>query len=115
MRLAVVRNLGSPRTVADVEEFEQEIVDQYALAMAAAGLSDGHVSNTRSAITDFARSLPGPLWSASCDHADRYLAELRQAVRSAITCADYCLTRVGPRKLPLAPPAYCARIYLAGL
>jgi len=90
MRLAVVRNLGTPRTlrtVADIEEFEQEIVDQHALAMAAAGLSDGHVSNTRSAIIDFARSLPGPLWSASCDDADRYLAELRQAGRSLSTRA----------------------------
>jgi len=90
MRLAVVRNLGSPRallTVADVEEFEQEIVDQYALAMAAAGLTDGHVSQTRSAIIDFARSLPGPLWSASCDDADRYLADLRQAGRSVSTRA----------------------------
>jgi integrase/recombinase XerC len=26
-----------------VEDFEQEFVDQYALAMAAAGLSDGHI------------------------------------------------------------------------
>jgi len=29
------------------EDFEQEIVDQYALAMAAAGLSDSHIRNTR--------------------------------------------------------------------
>ena len=44
--LAAVRNIDSPRalrTAEDVEDFEQEIVDQYALAMAAAGLSDGHV------------------------------------------------------------------------
>ncbi len=90
MTLSVVRNLGSPRvlrTAADVEDFEQEIVDQYALAMAASGLSDGHVSNTRSAIIEFARSLPGPLWSASCDDADRYLAELRRAGRSMSTRA----------------------------
>ena len=26
-----------------VEDFEQELVDHYALAMAAAGLSDGHI------------------------------------------------------------------------
>ncbi len=26
-----------------VEDFERELVDQYALAMAAAGLSDGHI------------------------------------------------------------------------
>jgi site-specific recombinase XerD len=90
MRLAAVRNLGSPRvlrTATDVEDFEQEIVDQYALAMAAAGLSDGHVSNTRSVVIEFARSQPGPLWSASCDDADRFLAELRRAGRSVSTRA----------------------------
>lgn len=90
MRLAAVRNLGSPRelrTTQDVEDFEQEIVDQYALAMAGAGLSDGHVSGTRSTIIEFARSLTGPLWSASCDDADRFLAEQRRAGRSVTTRA----------------------------
>ena len=83
--LAVVRNIGSPRALRsaeDVEDFEQEIVDQYALAMAAAGLSDGHVGNTRSVVIEFARSLGGPLWSATCDDADRFLAEQRRAGRS---------------------------------
>ena len=40
MTLAVVRNVGAPRGLRseqDVDDFEQEIVDQYALAMAAAG------------------------------------------------------------------------------
>lgn len=90
MTLAVIRNIGSPRelrTAADVEEFEQEIVDQYALAMAAAGLSDGHVSGTRAAIIDFVRSLPGPLWAASCDDADRYLAGQRRAGQTVSTRA----------------------------
>jgi site-specific recombinase XerD len=90
MTLAVVRNIGSPRalrTAEDVEDFEQEIVDQHALAMAAAGLSDEHVSSTRSVIIEFARSLPGPLWSASCDDADRFLAEQRRAGRSVTTRA----------------------------
>jgi integrase/recombinase XerC len=90
MSLAAVRNIGSPRvlrTAQDVEDFEEEIVDQHALAMAAAGLSDGHVSNTRSAIIEFARSLTGPLWSASCDDADRFLAEQRRAGRAVSTRA----------------------------
>ena len=44
-----------------VEDFEQEIVDQYALAMAAAGLSDGHVGETR-AVIDRVRPLAvGPV------------------------------------------------------
>lgn len=88
--LAVVRNLASGsalRTAQDVEDFEQEILDQYALAMAAAGLSDGHVTSSRATVIDFARSLPGPVWSASCDDADRWLAGLRRAGRSVSTRA----------------------------
>ncbi len=37
-----VANLALSRAKA-VEDFEQELVDQCALAMAAAGLSDGHI------------------------------------------------------------------------
>lgn len=90
MSLAAVRTISSPRalrTAEDVEDFEQEIVDQHALAMAAAGLSDGHVSNTRSAIIEFARSLSGPLWSATCDDADRFLAEQRRLGHAVSTRA----------------------------
>jgi site-specific recombinase XerD len=88
--LAVVRSIGSARplrTDEDIEEFEQEIVDQYALAMAAAGLTDGHIGNSRAAIIDFRRSLSGPLWSATCEDADRYLAELHRIGRSVTTRA----------------------------
>lgn len=91
MSLAVVRNIGSSRalrTTQDVEDFEQEIVDQYALAMAAAGLSDGHVSSARGAVVEFRRSLAEPLWSATCDDADRFLAELRRAGRAVSTRAS---------------------------
>lgn len=90
MSLAVVRSIGSAgplRTDEDVEEFEQEIVDQYALAMSAAGLTDGHIGNARSAIIAFRRSLAGPLWSATCEDADRYFADLRRAGRSVSTRA----------------------------
>jgi integrase/recombinase XerC len=90
LSLAAVRNIGSPRafrTAEDVEDFEQEIIDQHALAMAAAGLSDGHVGNTRSVVIEFARSLPGPVWSATCDDADRFLAGQRQAGLSVSTRA----------------------------
>jgi integrase/recombinase XerC len=90
MRLATVRRIGSPRmlrTVEDVEDVEQEIVDQYALAMTAAGPSDGHVGNCRSVIVEFARSLSGPLWSATCDDADRFLFEQRRVGRSVSTRA----------------------------
>lgn len=90
MRLAVVRHISSAqelRTAEDIEEFEQEVLDQYALAMAAAGLTDGHVGNARAVVIEFMRALPGPLWSASCDDADRFLAEQRRAGRSVSTRA----------------------------
>jgi integrase/recombinase XerC len=98
MSLAVVRSIDSPRalrTPGEVEDFEQELVDQYALAMAAAGLSDGHVSNTRSVIIEFARFLAEPLWSASCDDADRFLAEQRRAGRGVSTRAGKAGTLAG--------------------
>jgi site-specific recombinase XerD len=75
------------RTPDDVQDFEQGIVDQYCLAMAAAGLTDGHVRGTRATIIEFARSLPGPLWAASCDDGDRFLAGLRRAGRASSTRA----------------------------
>lgn len=89
MTLAVVRNLASPRqfrTEQDEEDFEQELVDQYALSMAAAGLSDSHIRSTRAAVIDFARSLDGPLWTAGCGDADRHLDGLRREgrVRSTV-------------------------------
>lgn len=90
MTLAVVRNLSSPRglrTQQESEDFEQEIIDQYALSMAAAGMTDGHVGNARTVVIDFARSLPGPLWTATCDDADRFLAGLRREGNSANTRA----------------------------
>lgn len=66
------------RSGQDVADFEQEIVDEYALAMAAAGLSDGHVRTTRSTIIEFARSMSGPLREATFVDADRFLAEQRR-------------------------------------
>ena len=90
MTLAVVRNLSSARalrTAEEVEDFEQEIVDQYALSMAAAGLTDGHIGNARTSVVEFLRSIQGPLWTASCDDADRFLAELRRLGRSTRTRA----------------------------
>ena len=60
------------------QEFEQELVDQYALAMAAAGLSDDHIGSTRSVVIEFARSLTAPLWEATCQDADRFMAEQRR-------------------------------------
>lgn len=90
MTLAVVRSIDSPRALRnpqEIEDFEQELVDQHMLAMAAAGLTDGHVANTRAVIVEFARSLPGPLWTATCTDADRFLAGQRRAGHAVSTRA----------------------------
>jgi hypothetical protein len=70
-----------------VPDFEQEIVDQYALAMAAAGLSDGHIRHTRAVVIEFARTLTVPLWEATFAEADEYLAEQRRLGHSVSTRA----------------------------
>ncbi len=70
-----------------VEDFEQEVVDQYALAMAACGLCDEHIRHTRAVVIEFARTLTGPLWEASCADADRFLAEQRRLGHSVSTRA----------------------------
>jgi site-specific recombinase XerD len=81
MALAVVRSLGSPSRLAtpqDAEDFEQELVDQYALAMAAGGISDGHVARHRAVLFEFIGFLGRPLWTTQAGDADRYLAWLRR-------------------------------------
>ena len=46
------------------------------------GSATGMWRNTRSVVIEFARSLPGPVWSATCDDADRFLADQRRAGRA---------------------------------
>lgn len=90
MSLVVLRGgagEGALRSGQDVEDFEQELVDEYALAMAAAGSSDGYVASTRATIIEFARSLTVPLWEATFADADRFLAEQRRLGRSVTTRA----------------------------
>lgn len=84
--LAIVRSLGLPRrlrTEAEAEDFEQELVDQFALALAAAGCVDSHVAGERAAVVEFVRFCGRPLWTASPDDADRYLRWLRIERRQA--------------------------------
>jgi integrase len=79
--LAVVRSLGAPRrlrTAEEIEDFEQEIVDQYALAMVGAGLTDGYIANERSAVIEFIRFTGQPVWCATSSDADRFLTWLRR-------------------------------------
>ncbi|MCY7413856.1 MAG: tyrosine-type recombinase/integrase [Salinibacterium sp.] len=91
MKLVALRGAGAAdqvlRTAQDIEDFEQEIVDEYAISMAAAGLSDGHIRSTRATIIEFARSMTGPLWEASFADADRFLAEQRRMGHAVSTRA----------------------------
>ena len=78
--LAVVRSLGLPRrlrTAGEAEDFEQELVDQWALALAGAGCGDAHVGGQRAIVVEFARFCGRPVWTAGPEDADRYLRWLR--------------------------------------
>jgi site-specific recombinase XerD len=97
--LAVVRSLGtarSLRTPQELEDFEQELVDQYCLAMAGAGFTDGHVAGDRGVIFEWIRFLARPVWSATPDDADRFLVWLRRERRQAkstVQSKAWCLAR----------------------
>ncbi len=81
MSLAVVRSLDAPRrgaTFEELQEFEQELVDQYALAMVGAGITDGQVASERSTLFSFIGFLGRPVWTATPADADRYLARQRK-------------------------------------
>jgi site-specific recombinase XerD len=78
--LAVVRSLGMPRrltTQAEFDDFEQELVDQWSLALAGAGATDSHVSGERTAIVECLRCVGRPLWTVQPADADRWLRSLR--------------------------------------
>jgi len=86
--LAVVRSLGGPRrlrSAQDVEDFEQELVDQFLLACVGAGLADTTVSDDRAVIFELARFLGRPLWTAEPADVDRFLAQQRRLGRARTT------------------------------
>jgi integrase/recombinase XerC len=90
MSLALVSSrpdLARDHSVQELADFEQEIVDQYALSMAAAGLTDAHVASSRSVIVSFLRFAGRPLWECGAQDADRFLVEQRQQRRSVSTVA----------------------------
>lgn len=72
----------------DADDFEQELIDQYALAQAAAGISDGYITSSRSVVFDFAQSLSGPIWPAGYADGDNFLAEQRRLGRAQSTRAS---------------------------
>lgn len=84
MTLAVVRALGATRRLTaaeDLDSFEQELVDQYALAAVGAGVSDGYVAAERSVLFAFVRFVGRPVWTAGVDEADRFLVHQRKDLR----------------------------------
>ncbi|WP_322770325.1 tyrosine-type recombinase/integrase [Frankia sp. Cr1] len=86
MTLAAVRSLGPSRRLGsaqELEDFEQELVDQYALAVSGSGATDGHVTSDRSVIFEFLRFLGRPLWTAGPEDADRFLRDQRKDRRLA--------------------------------
>lgn len=86
MALAEVRSLGTARrlrTPGELEDFEQELVDQYALAVAGAGVTDLHISAERAVVFELIRFLGRPLWTATNEDADRFLVWLRRERRQA--------------------------------
>lgn len=79
--LAVVRSLGGARalrTPEELEDFEQELVDQFALAVAASGVTDGVVATDRSVVFEFVEFLGRPVWTTKAEDADRFLAHQRK-------------------------------------
>ncbi len=81
VELAVVRSLGGPRklsTAEELEDFEQELVDQYLLASVGAGFGDSSVGHDRSVIFEFIRFLGRPVWTAQPHDADRFLTYQRK-------------------------------------
>jgi site-specific recombinase XerD len=86
MGLAVVRSLDLPRgpaTPEGLEDFEQELVDQYLLAAIGAGACDATIVEDRSAIFEFVRFLGRPVWTAQPEDADRFLAHQRKVLGRA--------------------------------
>ena len=92
MSLAVVRSLAAPRhlrTEQDAEDFEQELVDQYALAMAGSGVTDAHVATERAVVFEFVRFLGRPVWEAGPADADQFLGWLRKQRRQALKTVQH--------------------------
>lgn len=88
MGLAVVRSLDAPRrlsTHSEVEDFEQELVDQYLLAAVGSGSADSTVAADRSVLFEFIRFLGRPVWMARPSDADRFLAVQRRSGLARLT------------------------------
>lgn len=81
MNLAVVRSAGTVKRSAspvELDDFEQELVDQYALAAVAVGTTDAHIAQERSVLFGFIRFLGRHVWTAEPRDVDRFLGHQRK-------------------------------------
>jgi hypothetical protein len=72
MGLAVVRTIDSPRrlrSAEDLEIYEQELVDQYALASTGAGIGDRQIQKERYLLFEFLRWFNRPVWTCQPEDA----------------------------------------------
>lgn len=86
MSLAVVRTIESARTLGSptaIEDFEQELIDQFSLAAVGSGVTDGHIAADRAVVFEFIEFLGRPVWEATAEDADRFLVWLRRHRRHA--------------------------------
>lgn len=86
MVLAEVRSIGLGlrlRSDEDLDDLEQELIDQYLLAMVSAGLSDRTVAIDRSTIFEFLRFIERPVWTTQPADVDRFLAHQRTKLHRA--------------------------------
>lgn len=84
--LAVVRSIGTARSLRSVEEFEdfeQELVDQYCLASLGAGFTDEHVAGDRAVLFELIGFLGVSVWAMTPEDGDRWLLWLRRHRRLA--------------------------------
>lgn len=80
MKLAVVRPALANRSLSpqELDDFEQELVDQFALAAAASGITDDYINQERSVIFAFLRFLGNHVWTAAPEDVDRFLNRERK-------------------------------------
>lgn len=78
MGLAVVRDLRPDLRLSDPEDlagFELDLMSEYALARAAASVSDGTIRHDLSVIAEVREWLGLPLWGMTAQDMDRFLVE----------------------------------------
>jgi site-specific recombinase XerD len=88
MGLAVVRSVGtarSMRSVTDLEDLEQELVDQFCIASAGGGTSDRYIAHERGVVFEFVRFLGRSVWTATPEDADAFLGALRREKQAKST------------------------------